>query len=78
MLQGILYAVKYLSDRGKDKNIPIGRIMEGNESKEFWNVFDGVSITNLVFGYVRGVLKQCKMEQDLPIDIINIIVSFRM
>ena len=37
-------AIKYLHNQGRDstdKNIPITVIIEGRETKEFWNVFNG-------------------------------------
>ena len=34
-------AVEYLKLQGRDRNVPIARIMEGRESDAFWKVFKG-------------------------------------
>lgn len=34
-------AVEYLKLQGRDRNVPIARMMEGRESDEFWKVFNG-------------------------------------
>eukprot|EP00483_Globobulimina_turgida_P008087 UN08103 len=34
-------AIEYLKLQGRDKSIPIARIMEGRENDAFWNVFKG-------------------------------------
>ena len=35
------YAVRYLTDQGRGTNVPIARVMEGKEPKEFWDAFNG-------------------------------------
>ena len=39
------YAVQYLSDQGRGANVPIARVMEGKEPKEFWDAFNGKPVT---------------------------------
>merc|ERR1712087_274390 len=35
------FAVQYLTDQGRGADVPIARVMEGKEPKEFWNAFNG-------------------------------------
>ena len=35
------YAVQYLTDQGRGSDVPIARVMEGKEPKEFWDAFNG-------------------------------------
>jgi len=35
------YAVDYLTGQGRGASVPIARVMEGAEPKEFWNCFNG-------------------------------------
>jgi len=39
--EAMAYAVRYLSDQGRDSNVPIARVMQGNEPREFWDAFNG-------------------------------------
>ena len=34
-------AVDYLKNQGRDRTIPISRVLEGRETKAFWKVFEG-------------------------------------
>jgi len=39
--EAMAYAVRYLTDQGRGTNVPIARVMEGSEPKEFWDAFAG-------------------------------------
>jgi gelsolin len=39
--EAMKYAVQYLTDQGRGTNVPIARVMEGKEPKEFWAAFNG-------------------------------------
>jgi len=39
--EAMSYAVRYLSDQGRGANVPIARVGEGKEPKEFWDAFNG-------------------------------------
>ena len=39
--EAMAYAVKYLGDQGRGADVPIARVMEGKEPKEFWSAFAG-------------------------------------
>jgi len=43
--EAMSYAVRYLSDQGRGANVPIARVMEGKEPKEFWDAFNGKAVT---------------------------------
>ena len=38
------YAVRYLTDQGRGANVPIARVQEGKEPKEFWDAFNGKAV----------------------------------
>jgi len=38
------FAVQYLTDQGRGSDVPIARVMEGKEPKEFWNCFNGQAV----------------------------------
>jgi len=38
------YAVRYLSDQGRGTDVPIARVAEGKEPKEFWDAFGGKAV----------------------------------
>merc|ERR1711971_268630 len=38
------YAVDYLTGQGRGATVPICRVMEGAEPKEFWNCFNGQAV----------------------------------
>lgn len=38
------FAVDYLTGQGRGTNVPIARVMEGAEPKEFWNCFNGQAV----------------------------------
>mmetsp|Transcript_26729 Transcript_26729/g.23540 ORF Transcript_26729/g.23540 Transcript_26729/m.23540 type:complete len:382 (-) Transcript_26729:492-1637(-) len=42
--ESMAYAVRYLSDQGRGANVPIARVMEGKEPKEFWDAFNGKAV----------------------------------
>ena len=35
------FAVQYLTDQGRGADVPIARVTEGKEPKEFWDCFNG-------------------------------------
>jgi gelsolin len=39
--EGMTYAVRYLTDQGRGANVPIARVMQGKEPREFWDAFAG-------------------------------------
>ncbi len=39
--EAMAFACKYLASKGRDPSIPIVRLMEGQETPDFWDVFKG-------------------------------------
>ena len=39
------YAVRYLTDQGRGSDVPICRVAEGKEPKEFWDAFNGKAVS---------------------------------
>eukprot|EP01083_Nonionella_stella_P001399 4018_1 len=39
--EAMKYAVQYLTDQGRGSDVPIARVIEGKEPKEFWDAFAG-------------------------------------
>ncbi len=35
------YALRYLKDQGRAADVPICRVMQGKEPREFWDAFQG-------------------------------------
>ncbi len=44
--EAMQYAVRYLNNTGRKQDVPICRILEGNEPKSFWDCMDGKIIVN--------------------------------
>lgn len=42
--EAMKYAVRYLTDQGRGNDVPIARVMEGKEPKEFWDAFAGKAV----------------------------------
>jgi len=42
--EAMAYAVRYLGEQGRSADVPICRIMEGQETPEFWNAFSGKAV----------------------------------
>jgi hypothetical protein len=39
--EAMAYAVRYLGDQGRSADVPIARVMDGQEPPEFWAAFKG-------------------------------------
>merc|ERR1712228_495530 len=39
--EAMKYAVQYLTEQGRGNDVPIARVLEGKEPKEFWDAFSG-------------------------------------
>merc|ERR1712083_901051 len=42
--EAMKYAVRYLTDQGRGSDVPIARVAEGKEPKEFWDAFNGKAV----------------------------------
>jgi len=42
--EAMAYAVRYLNEQGRSADVPICRVMEGQETAEFWAAFAGKSV----------------------------------
>merc|ERR1712173_191242 len=52
--EAMKYAVRYLSDQGRGNDVPIARVMEGKEPKEFWNCFNGQPVLGKAMAGKKG------------------------
>merc|ERR1712130_535818 len=52
--EAMTYAVQYLNDQGRGANVPIARVAEGKEPKEFWNCFNGQPVLGKAMASKKG------------------------
>jgi len=43
--EAMVYATRYLQDQGRNSDVPIARVIDGKEPKEFWDAFNGKPVT---------------------------------
>jgi gelsolin len=52
--EAMKYATQYLTDQGRGTQVPIARVMEGKEPKEFWNCFNGQPVLGKAMAGKKG------------------------
>ena len=44
--EAMQYGIRYLNNTGRSQNVPICRVLEGKEPKQFWDCFNGQIVSN--------------------------------